>query len=170
MTKGRLNHGLVRGGLVGGCLAIVLMLGLAVSGIFGATASPSAGTGFPASAVAGLASIAEQEATINGDANPTSASVVETTHAAALTSATPGDLEPDSASESVYLITMTGNFTGYGFSTAPGVAPPVGSYLSVVVDAGTFSVTDEGISQNPPPVSPSSLGPTMTLAVGTTSH
>ena len=96
--------------------------------------------------------------------------MVETTHAAALTSATPGDLEPDSASESVYLITMTGNFTGYGFSTPPGVAPRVGSYLSVVVDAGTFSVTDEGLSQNPPPVSPSLLGLTMTLAVGTTSH
>ena len=170
VIKRRRNHGLVGGCIIGGGVATIVTVVLTVSGVFGATAAPRVGGVIPASAIAQLTSIAAQQAAINGDASPTSVLAVEATHAAALTVATPGDVLPQSAaSEAVYLITMTGSFIGNGFSTAPGSPAPMGSYLSVVVDSGTFWVTDEGLSQSAPPVSPSSLGPTTTLAVGTTS-
>ncbi|MGH3255556.1 MAG: hypothetical protein ACRDOU_09140 [Streptosporangiaceae bacterium] len=84
---------------------------------------------------------------------------VLTTHAKALTSATPGDFVPGAGDVPVFLVTMRGNFTAYGASGPPGAAPPTGRYLSIVVNAKTFQVLDSGLSPNPPPVSPASLGP-----------
>ena len=59
----------------------------------------------------------------------------------------------------VFLVTMQGNFVATAASRPPGAAAPVGSYLSIVVDARTFQVLDSGLSPSPPPVSPASLGP-----------
>ncbi len=147
--------------------SLALVIAALTSGITGGSVSAASGTEVPVSAIAQLTSIAQQQATINGDAVPTSAVVVEATHEAALSVATPGDsVAGDAASESVYLVVMQGSFVGYGFSTAPGAPVPTGSYLSIVVDANSFWVTDEGLSLSAPPVSPSSLGTTTTLAVG----
>jgi len=147
--------------------AAVTALGIALSSGSVARASSAAAGDIPPSVITQLTSIAQQQAAINGDAQPTNVIAVQTTHAAALTVATPGDILPEpAASESVYVITMQGSFLGKGFSSAPGASAPAGSYLSIVVDASTFWVTDEGLSQDPPPVSPSSLGPTIPLPVG----
>jgi hypothetical protein len=131
--------------------------------------SPSAAAGtqgppVPASAISQLRVLASRAAKGNGDAAPEWVTAVLTTHAKALTSATPGDLVPDAGQVSVYLVTMRGHFTAYGASPPPGAALPTGEYLSIVVDARTFQVLDLGLSPAPPPVSPASLGPVTYLA------
>ena len=82
-----------------------------------------------------------------------------TSHANALTSATPGDHVPGSAHVRVFLITMHGRFTAREAPRPPGAKAPTGRYLSLVVDARTFRGLDFGISPKPPPVAPASLGP-----------
>jgi hypothetical protein len=47
-----------------------------------------------------------------------------------------------------------------------GAAAPAGRYISVVVDARTFTGLDFGIGPGPPPVAPASLGPVTYLHVG----
>jgi hypothetical protein len=54
---------------------------------------------------------------------------------------------------------MRGHFTATAASRPPGAAGPIGSYLSVIVDARIFQVLDYGLSPSPPPVTPASLGP-----------
>jgi hypothetical protein len=129
----------------------------------GCTASP--GGVVPASAIPRLTAIAERAAKANGDSAPAWASAVLTTHKKALTSATPGDIVPGAGNDPVYLVTMRGHFTAYGASPPSGAALPTGTYLSIVVDAGTFRVSDGGLSPKPPPVSPASLGP-VTYLIG----
>jgi hypothetical protein len=124
------------------------------------------GPAVPASAVPRLTAMAERIARRNGDAAPAQVTVVLTTHARALTSATPGDTVPGTGHVRVYLITMHGHFVAGDVSVPAGAAAPRGRYLSVVLDAKTFRGLDFGISPGPPPVSPASLGPVTTLHVG----
>jgi hypothetical protein len=116
------------------------------------------------SVAARLLSFALGFARANGDAHPSSIEAVATTRGAALTVATPGDFvtQGDSATP-VYLVVMQGNFTDYGSSPPAGAALPTGNYLSAVIDQTTFEVLDYGLSEKPPPVSPSTLGPVTTL-------
>jgi len=146
-------------------LASVLALvpGLAVAGCVGSPAR--AGSPVPAPAIPQLTAIASRAATADGDATPLQITAVLTTHARALTSATPGDIIPGADGVPVYLVTMRGHFTATAASRPPGAAAPVGHYLSIVVDVRTFQVLDSGLSPGPPPVSPASLGPETYLTV-----
>jgi hypothetical protein len=144
-----------------GCRA-ALLAGLVLVGC--GTADP--GPPVPAAAIPRLTAMAERIAKGNGDATPTQVTVVLTTHAKALTSATPGDTVPGTGKIRVYLISMRGHFVANDVSVPPGAAAPKGRYLSVVVDARTFSGLDLGIGPSPPPVSPASLGPVTYLHVG----
>jgi hypothetical protein len=119
----------------------------------------AAGAPVPASAIGRLTAIAHRAATINGDPAPAWITAVMTTHAKALTSATPGDYVPGSAHVKVFLITMRGRFTAREATGPPGAKAPAGRYLSLVVDARTFRGLDFGIGPKPPPVAPASLGP-----------
>ncbi len=119
---------------------------------------PAAGSPVPPAAVPRLTGLAGRAAKAAGDAAPSWMTAVLTTHARALTSATPGDFIPGAGSVRVFLITLRGHFTANG-SGPPGAAAPTGRYLSLVVDARTFRVLDSGLSPKPPPVSPASLGP-----------
>jgi len=139
-----------------------LCAGLALAG--GGTSPP--GPPVPASAVPRLTALAGRAAALNGDATPTQVTAVLTTHAKALTSATPGDTVPGTSRTRVYLITMQGHFVANDVSVPAGAAAPKGRYISVVVDAKTFRGLDFGIGPNPPPVSPASLGPVTFLHVG----
>jgi hypothetical protein len=112
----------------------------------------------PASAVRRLTTTAEQIAAANGGHPVVWATAVVTTHRKALTSATPGDLEPG-PDYPVYLVTIKGYFVCGLCSTPSGGHQPTGSYLSLVLDARTFSATDFGLSDKAPPVAPASLGP-----------
>jgi AcrR family transcriptional regulator len=144
--------------LMAAALACVLaaLAGLA----WGWAGSPSAaGVPVPASAIAQLTVLASRAAQANGDGSPQWMTVVRTTRAKALTSATPGDLVPGADGVRVYLVTMRGHFTAYGSSVPPGAALPTGEYLSIVVDARTFQVLDFGLSPTPPRIPPASLGP-----------
>jgi hypothetical protein len=122
-------------------------------------APATAGAPLPASAIGRLTTIACRAATINGDPSPVWITAVLTTRAKALTSATPGDYVPGSAHVKVFLITMRGHFTARDATGPPGAKAPTGRYLSVVINAGSFQGLDFGISPNPPPVAPASLGP-----------
>src|SRR5690348_15928169 len=107
-----------------------LCVGLA---LVGPGASPG-GPPVPASAIPRLTAIARHVAKGSGDATPEWATVVLTTHAKALTSATPGDFVPGTGKVRVYLITMQGHFVA-NVPGPPGAAAPRGRYISVVVDA-----------------------------------
>jgi hypothetical protein len=139
-----------------------LCVGLA---LVGPGTSPG-GPPVPVSAIPRLTAIAKQVAKRNGDARPAWVTAVLTTHANALTSATPGDFVPGTGKVRVYLITMQGYFVANDVPVPPGAAAPRGSYISVVVNARTFDGMDFGIGPNPPPVSPASLGPVTYLPVG----
>jgi hypothetical protein len=117
----------------------------------------------PAWAVPRLRAIAKRFAKLNGGHPLTQATAVFTTHRKALTSATPGDLVPGSGGVPVYLVTMRGHFAAYDVSVPPGASAPTGRYASLVLDARTFQTMDLGIGDNPPPVSPASLGPVTDL-------
>lgn len=116
----------------------------------------------PASAVPRLRAIAEHFAQLNGGHALAQATAVLTIHRKALTSATPGDFVPGSGGVPVYLVTMQGRFT-VNAPGPPGAAAPTGRYASLVLDARTFAGLDMGVGDNPPPVSPESLGPVTDL-------
>jgi hypothetical protein len=147
-------------GRVPAVLATVAAIVLAAAGC----GQVPAGTPVPASAIGRLTAIARRAASGNGDPSPAWITAVETTRAKALTSATPGDSVPGSAHVKVFLITMRGHFTDTAAPGPPGAKAPAGQYLSLVIDARTFQGLDFGISPQPPPVPPASLGPVTYLA------
>ena len=130
---------------------------LTVAGCGGATVAT--GRPVPTSAVPRLTAIAERAARVNGDAHPVWVTAVLTTHAKALTSATPGDLIPGADGVPVYLVTIRGHFVCNTCTGPPGSKAPTGTYISLVIDARTFTGLDFGLSPKPPPVAPTSLGP-----------
>jgi hypothetical protein len=146
---------------VAGIIVGLAGAGLAISAAFVGPSAAARGAvaAVPASAVPRLEAIAERAAAVNGDRSPAWITVVVTTHGKALESATPGDTEPAGNAVGVYLITMKGHFTAADAPRPSGAAAPTGRYLSLVVDARSFAVTDFGISPRPPSVSPASLGP-----------
>jgi hypothetical protein len=140
-------------------LACVLAVvsGLAVAGC--ARSPAGAGSPLPAPTISRLTVIGGRVAKANGDSGPLWMTAVLTTHAKALTSATPGDFVPGADGVPVFLVTMRGHFAANAAPGPPGAAAPTGRYLSIVVDARTFQVLDFGLSPSPPPVSPARLGP-----------
>jgi hypothetical protein len=146
---------------VAGIIVGLAGVGLAISAAFVGPVATATGAvaAVPASAVPRLQAIAERAAAADGDGAPQWITVVLTTHGKALESATPGDTEPRSNGLAVYLITMKGRFTASGWSGPSGSRAPAGTYLSLVVDARSFTVTDVGVSPRAPLVSPASLGP-----------
>jgi len=126
---------------------------------------PTPGKPVPAAAISRLTVIAERAIAANGGKSVAWATAVVTTHAKALTSATPGDTEPSGGNTIVYLLTIKGHFVCHACSGPPGSKAPTGTYLSMVLVAKTFSGTDFGLSPKAPSVSPSSLGPVTYLHV-----
>jgi hypothetical protein len=120
--------------------------------------SGSAGASIPASVIGRLTAIARRAATANSDPAPEWITAVRTTHAKALTVATPGDTVPGPGNTAVFLITMRGHFTANNVSRPPGAKAPKGQYLSLVLDAGTFQELDFGLGPKPPSAALASLG------------
>lgn len=118
----------------------------------------------PTSAVHRLTAMADRAVTFNGGHPVAWATAVVTTHAKALTSATPGDTTPG-AKTIVYLVTIKGHFVCDLCTGPPGSHAPTGAYLSLVINARTFEGTDFGISPKPPPVPASRFGPVTYLKV-----
>ncbi len=122
----------------------------------------------PASALAILRAIAKNAAKTNGDWRPAVVTAVPTTHGQAVSCATPGDAGladrdvPDDTP--VYLVTMTGHFTGDEPGDPAGTTAPAGRYLSLVVNARSFWVMGSGLSRKPPTVRPATLGPVTNIA------
>jgi hypothetical protein len=150
--------------------AAVLARSVALAGVVltvagcGGTAAAT-GRPVPTSVVPRLTAIAERAARGNGDPHPVWVTAVLTTHAKALTSATPGDFIPGADGVPVYLVTIRGRFVCNTCTGPPGSKAPTGTYISLVVDAKTFAGLDFGLSPKPPPVAPASLGP-VTYLIG----
>ena len=132
-------------------------------------AAAELGQPLPASAVHRLTAIADRAVTLNGRHPVAWATAVVTSHAKALTSATPGDTTPG-GSVIVYLVTMKGHFVCGACSVPPGAHAPAGTYLSLVINAKTFEETDFGIGPKPPPVRAAHFGPVTYLKVHPTAH
>ena len=145
---------------LGGAAALASVLASAGCG----SAPAAAGGAVPGWVTGRLTAIAHRAAAINGDLHPAWITAVLTTHAKALTSATPGDFVPGSARVKVFLITMRGDFTANAVSRPSGAQAPTGRYLSLVIDARTFEGLDFGLSPKPPAVPPASLGPVTYLS------
>ena len=120
--------------------------------------SGAAGASIPASVIGRLTAIARHAATASSDPAPEWITAVKTTHAKALTVATPGDTVPGSGSTAVFLITMRGHFTATNVSWPYGAKAPKGRYLSLVLDARTFRELDFGLGPKPPSAALASLG------------
>jgi hypothetical protein len=159
-----------------GFLAVGLMAALAAVGCGRASmpatttarqrpATPVPGRPVPASAIHRLTVMANRAIKINAGHGVAWASVVVTTRAKALTSATPGDLIPHGKQTVVYLVTIKGHFVAEGASPPLGGKAPRGTYLSAVISAKTFEGLDFGLSPKAPPVDPASLGPPTFLKV-----
>ena len=153
--------------------SLILVLAAAACGSASGTAATAShrsaladpGQPVPASAVHRLTAIASRAVKLNGGQPVAWATAVVTTHARALTSATPGDTTPG-AKAIVYLVTIKGYFVCVSCSVPLGDPAPTGTYLSLVIDAKNFEGTDSGISPKPPPVSPARFGPVTDLVVG----
>jgi hypothetical protein len=152
----------MRTAVIGPSVAVAAAL-LTLAGCGGAAVA--AGLPVPTSALPRLTAIAERAARGNGDAHPVWVTAVLTTHAKALTSATPGDRIPDAKGVRVYLVTIRGHFVCDTCTGPAGSKAPTGTYISLVVEAKTFTGLDFGISPKPPPVAPASLGP-VTYLIG----
>jgi hypothetical protein len=115
-----------------------------------------------------LRAIAKNAAKTNGDWRPAVVTAVPTTHEKAVSCAAPGDAAGSPAGPGVpadtpvYLVTMTGEFTGP--EAGEPAAAPAGRYLSLVVNARSFWVMDSGLSRQPPRVRPATLGPVTNIA------
>jgi hypothetical protein len=145
-------------GIAAGLAAIGLALSAIGSGAPARAGTAAPGRAVPAAAISRLKAIAASFVKENGGHRPDWESAVSTTHGLALSSATPGDAVAGNMRAVVYLVTMKGHFIGYGAAIPPGARPPTGSYLSIVINATTYSVMDWGLSSKAPPVAPGSLG------------
>jgi hypothetical protein len=111
-----------------------------------------------------LRAIAKNAAKTNGDWRPAKVTAVPTTHGQALphvAAAVPADIDVP-ADTPVYLVTMTGHFTGEDKSAD--AAGPKSSYLSLVINARSFWVMEAGLSRKAPPARPATLGPVTNIA------
>jgi hypothetical protein len=133
-----------------GCAAAVLLS----PALAGCSSGPSR---VPASAVRPLTAIAEHFARSDGGHQPTWVSAVATTRSRAFAAAAAGHTRHGGSS--AYLVTMRGRFVAFLPSKAAGAHFGVGSYLSIVVDAGTFRVVGWRLHTRPPRVRPGSVGP-----------
>ena len=154
-------------------IGLIAVLAVAGCGSAGAPATttahegpvkPAPGRPVPASAIHRLTVMANRAIKANEGHGVAWATGVVTTHAKALTSATPGDFVPDKKTV-VYLVTIKGHFVAVGASVPPGAKAPRGTYLSMVISAKTLAGLDFGLSPKAPPVSPASLGPVTHLKV-----
>jgi hypothetical protein len=123
-----------------------------------ALTDPVPGSPVPGSVIERLTLIADNVVKANGGIAPAWVSVVVTTHGRALASATPGAWVAGDMQAVVYLMTMEGQFVHRG-PKPPRAKAPTGNYLSIVLNAETSKRMDLGLSRNPPPVDPASLGP-----------
>jgi hypothetical protein len=150
--------------------AATVLAGLGLAGCAtdpptGRPSTPMPGQPVPASAVHRLTAIVERAVKVNDGHGVAWASVVVTTRAKALTSATPGDFVPNDEKTVVYLVTVKGHFVARAASVPPGAHLPTGTYMSMVINAKKFTGLDFGLGPKPPPVAPASFGPVTYLKV-----
>jgi hypothetical protein len=96
-----------------------------------------------------ILALAEQAASGSGDPKPTLIQHAAGTHFDAVRICC-GDLVFEWNWS--YLIAVRGHFTEFGAPIPPGAKPPTGTVITLVVDARTGQVTDDGVSNRYPPL------------------
>ena len=129
-------------------LAGLGLVGCATDPPVGRPSTPMPGQPVPASAVHRLMAIVERAVKVNDGHGVVWASAVVTTRAKALTSATPGDFVPNDEKTVVYLVTVKGHFVARAASVPPGAHLPTGTYMSMVINAKTFTGLEFGLGPN----------------------
>lgn len=94
-----------------------------------------------------LTQIALTTAARMGDATPTSIAYVQTTRGAANSAAGGGAVD---SNQTVYLVTIAGQFIDTTAHTPPGQLSPTGTIVTLVVDANSFDILDLGITNSTP--------------------
>jgi hypothetical protein len=108
---------------------------------------PSArGPSISAAAIDKIRHIARLIAYANRDPVPTCVEVVATSARKIIAPAAAGGSYNVPNGESVFVISMTGHFLGYGFSFPTRASLPKGTVLSIVINAKTFHVMAEGLN------------------------
>jgi hypothetical protein len=97
----------------------------------------------------------------NGEAHPSSATIVTAGRQAAAT--VTGNAVVDT-NQKVFLVVVHGNFVGYMAKVPERAAFPTGTTMTIAYDPSTLEVTDWTI--NPTAVDTSSLGPAVPLSLG----
>jgi hypothetical protein len=109
-----------------------------------------------------IASAAKSFATANGDSDPSAITAVRSTRGTALDKLHAGKIDPALSSQSVYVVTMHGEFTAHDAAVPKGHALPTGSDLTMVIDALTGRLTDWMVSDSQPSLGvlgkPTSIG------------
>lgn len=156
------RHRRVLVGISTACAAAALMAVPLASSSSAASSTPN--RAIPTAAAQRLSTIVKNAAKMSGDATPAWTQAVQTTRSKAIGVATPGDIIPGSAGQTVYLVIMKGNFTLNYVSHPPQGHAPTGHYLAITFDPTTFQAMDLGLSNKAPTASSlSSLGPVTTL-------
>ncbi len=125
---------------------------MATAGITKTTAS------VPASAISSLTAVAGSMAAAASDSSATTANAVVSTRQDANTVASGAGVN---SNQGVYLVQIQGKFTGINARMPAGKASPTGTFLTVVIDAGTGFVLDWGLSDSS--IDLSTLGPVTAL-------
>jgi hypothetical protein len=135
-----------------GTIAVVITAAVGASIVF-AMSQPAESASYAAAseqptAVQRIRDLALKIAAVNGESHPTSVELVATTRAKAMAVATPGDSVPNADNQDVYLVRMTGHFTGYAVSVPPGAPKPKGTILSIVIDGQSLErrISSHGIT------------------------
>lgn len=141
--RNRLLVGLISAGVISATI-----LALTVSG--GASQARAALAPIPKLQPSALHDVIHAIAAANGEPSPGSATAVETTRGQASQITAAGSVDPSETNRDVFLIVTTGHFTGHMAHVPPRRPLPVGTILTVVVDAHTGQLTDWGLSNNEP--------------------
>jgi hypothetical protein len=146
------------------CVAVAALVGasLLVSGCGSShQASATSLPGLTAAKLAKLETSVRSMARVNGDANPTGATIYASRRHQANIAAGAGT--GVIGEQPVYLVVVRGEFVCNSCSGPPGHTAPSGNVITSVVDRNTLQGLDFGIGTQ---VDTSKLGPGLQLAVG----
>ncbi len=136
--------------------AVTLSAVMLSAGSSGATVAPA--PRIAATAIPALRANMLQLARFNGDAHPVSVSAVLTTRGRAVRAMAPGDTDPGSTGQRVYLVMLTGHFIDSHASVPHGAKIPSGRYLAVTINPATWQMMDLSIGNHRLAVPLSSFG------------
>jgi len=146
--------------VVVGVASVLAFSELALGGGGGTRMVPGAPPIPTGSELVAVQQIALKAAADNGDAKPTTATLVPTTRGIAEEIDAGASVNSD---QPVYFVVLHGHFTANGASIPEGASAPTGSVLTLTIDPNTNEITDLGIEDSTPDVGEIGVPVTLTL-------